>query len=339
MSADFKCDICGAIFERKEQLGEHHARHNIGAAGLARITLPAPLLKWVGGKSQILREVLALFPQKMNGYHEPFLGGGSVLLAFLECRARGLIETQGRVMASDVNPNLINFYRNVQTNAAILVAEAAKLANEFLACAISGTLNRKPATITEARTSRESYYYWIRARFNALSADERASPAASALLLFLNKTCFRGVYREGPRGYNVPYGNYKKPAIFDEAHIMWISSLIKDVEFSCSTFSDAIERAHPGDFMYLDPPYASEDESTFTSYTLGGFQRDDHKKLFEMCAHLSERNIMMLMSNAATKLVTDAFPAPEFRMKVISCRRAIHSKKPNARANEVLVTN
>ena len=295
-------------------------------------------MKWVGGKTQIINDVIALFPKEMNNYHEPFLGGGSVLLALLSHKNNGTIKVSGKIYASDLNSNLIGLYRNVQSNPNGLIIEVKKLSEEFAKCNET-VVNRKASTIEEALTSPESYYFWIRSRFNALSKEERTSLGASAMLLFMNKTCFRGVYRKGPKGFNVPFGNYKNPSILDEDHIKLVSTLVKDVVFTNCSFSDSLTNVISDDFVYLDPPYAPENDTSFVSYTSDGFNLDNHKMLFKLCADMNAKNVKMLMSNAEVKLVKDAFPSPSYTTKIISCRRAIHSKKPDARTNEILITN
>jgi DNA adenine methylase len=294
-----------------------------------------PFLKWVGGKTQILEEVLALFPS-MKNYHEPFVGGGSVLLGLLSAVAEGKITMTGKVFASDLNPTLIGLYRNVQSRPAELVA-AVKLLTADLALSTGSVVNRKPTTIEEARTSAESYYYWIRSRFNTAGMD-RTSVSASAMFLFLNKTCFRGLWREGPRGFNVPCGHYKNPTIIDEAHILAVSVLIKDVVFVCQPFAASLAATQPGDFVYLDPPYAPESATSFVGYTTEGFDLEMHKTLFNMTKELAPRGVRILMSNADVALVKDAFPAGPYQTKIVSCRRAIHSKEPGTQTNEVLIT-
>jgi len=298
----------------------------------------SPFLKWVGGKTQIIDDVMKLFPPTMKNYHEPFLGGGSVLLALLSHVKAGKIKLTGKVYASDLNANIINLYKIVQSNPEDLITETHAIISIY--APLKGTtINRKPKTLGEALTSQESYYYWIRAQFNALSGTDRQTAKAAAMCLFLNKTCFRGVYRDGPNGFNVPFGHYTNPSIMDDAHIREVSTLIRNVIFKSQSFSDSISNAKKGDFVYLDPPYAPETDTSFVGYTGDGFGLDHHSLLFRTCAEMKAKNVKMLMSNADVKLVRDAFPSPAFQTHTIQARRAINSKKPQSTTTEVLITN
>jgi DNA adenine methylase len=276
-----------------------------------------------------------MFPREIqHDYHELFLGGGSVLLALLSSSTKTV---HGKVYASDLNPNLIGLYKNIQINVDALIQDVNVLIQEFSECKDS-VVNRKPNSLEEAMMSRESYYYWIRKLFNSLSDEERTSSEASAMFLFLNKTCFRGVYREGPNGFNVPFGNYKNPSIIDENNLRKVSQLIQNVEFTCCHFQEAFSKIKKGDFVYLDPPYAPEDSKSFVSYTSKGFGLDEHVLLFKLCKNSESE---FLMSNSDVKLVRDSFFSvkKEYTTQIISCRRAIHSKEPHSRTNEVLITN
>ena len=314
----------------------------VGVAVAVAVTASKPLLKWVGGKMQIMNDIMCGFPKEISNYHEPFIGGGSVLVSFLTNVRDGAIKLSGKVYASDVNANLISFYKNIQGRPEECIDELRKLCSEYGAIGDGGgVVNRDAKNIEEASTSKESYYYWTRARFNVLTAEERVLPKAAAMLLFLNKTCFRGLYREGPNGFNVPFGNNKNAAIIDEKNIRFVSGLIKDVIFTHCSFENnaGLAGASRGDFIYFDPPYAPETDTSFVGYNKGGFGIENHQALFRICGEMTKKCVSILMSNADVKLVKDAFPSPVYATRVISCRRAIHSKEPDSRTNEVLITN
>ena len=158
----------------------------------------------------------------------------------------------------------------------------------------------------------------------------------SALFIFLNKTCFRGMYRESSNGFNVPYGNYKTtPVIISEDDLNYISDLIKDVEFQHCSFIDSIKNCQEGDFVYLDPPYAPENANSFVGYVADGFNLETHKTLFSEIKKLDK--IKFVMSNAKVELVTDTFK--EYNCIDIIARRAINSKKPGSTTTEVIIYN
>lgn len=298
-----------------------------------------PFLKWVGGKTQIIDEVLLRFPKQINNYHEPFLGGGSVLLAFLSYVKCGQIQLVGKVYANDANANLIALYKNIQQKIDEVIFETQKLIDNFNKAKMNDKVNRNPNNLDEALNGPESYYFWIRKQFNSLSADELLSPRASSIMLFLNKTCFRGIYREGPNGFNVPFGNYKNPSIFDAEHLREISALIQNVEFSANSFEESLcKEFYENDFIYLDPPYAPETRQSFVKYTKNGFDINQHLSLFSICRDLQYRKINFLMSNSDVELIRKEFDLNDFKIESISCRRAINSKKPSSKTLEVLIT-
>ncbi|NBO72336.1 MAG: Dam family site-specific DNA-(adenine-N6)-methyltransferase [Bacteroidetes bacterium] len=297
-----------------------------------------PFLKWVGGKTQILDDVLCLYPREIQSYHEPFLGGGSVLLGLLSQIKSGKIKVNGSIYASDLNSNLIALYKNIQEHCEDLIT-VLKVRVDIFNKITGETVNRDAKTLEEASGSQESFYYFTRYMFNKMTKDERASIVGSATFIFLNKTCFRGVYREGPSGFNVPFGHYKNPGILDEDHMRQVSSIVKDVVFTCQPFADSLAKVSSGDFVYLDPPYAPENDKSFVGYTVDGFGLKEHQSLFKGISDLHTKGLKVLMSNADVKLVKDAFPEPVYKTKIVSCRRAINSKDPAAKTNEVLIRN
>jgi DNA adenine methylase len=291
-----------------------------------------PFLKWVGGKTQILDKVLASFPRKISNYYEPFLGGGSVLLGVLSSPD---IVIHGEIYASDANPFLIGLYTHLQQTPEKLIDELKQLCSQYEDCPPNG-----PVNLVDATTSQESFYYWTRKRLNGCHKGNIVSIETSAMFLFLNKTCFRGLYREGPHGFNVPFGHYKHPTIFDEDHLRSVSELIQGVHFSCSSFGLALSSITCDDFVYLDPPYAPECESSFVKYSADGFGADCHKELFDWCRKqaIGGTGASFVMSNADVEFVKKEFRLPGVDTRVLSCRRAIHSTKPDARTNEVIIS-
>lgn len=294
--------------------------------------LQKPFLKWVGGKTQIINDIISVIPPKIENYHELFLGGGSVLLAVLSLQKENKLEIKGNIYASDKNPVLINVYKHIQNNKDELYKFIKKYFEEY--DKVKGTeINRKPLTIEQAKTSKESYYYYIRDKYNKI---DKNTIECSALFIFINKTCFRGMYREGPNGFNVPYGHYKKtPSYVSETDLNNISELIKNVKFEHNSFEDSIKNVKKGDFVYLDPPYAPENKKSFVGYNSDGFNLDTHKLLFNEIKKLVK--IKFVMSNAKVKLVTETFQ--NYKSKDIIARRAINSKKPGSTTTEVIIYN
>jgi DNA adenine methylase len=299
-----------------------------------------PLLKWVGGKTQILSDVFDKFPKEFKNYYEPFIGGGSVLIELLQKIERNELTCHGRIYASDLNPRLISFYKHVQTNPKELWIHVEKFKQDIERCKNPTDpeyrINRNPSSLEEAFTSKESLYFWHRKQYNNMDVE---SVTAAALFLTLNKTCFRGIYREGPRGFNVPYGNYKNTNICDESTIMEMSKLFCDVEFRCRSFEDALNEVDDGDFVYMDPPYVPENDTSFVQYTKHGFDIKKHEELFGIIRSMTDKKVKVLMSNSDVKLVRDSFVNAAYSIDTLCCKRAINSKKPQSTTNEVLIKN
>jgi len=290
-----------------------------------------PFLKWIGGKTQIIESIIDKFPKKMNNYHEIFLGGGSVLLALLTLVNDNKIAIKGNINAYDINKNLIYVYKNIQDNLEEVLKELTILKEEYKG--LTGEeIIRKPKNEEEAKSSKESYYYWCRTVFNFM---KKYTPKHSAYFIFLNKIGFRGMYREGPNGFNVPFGHYKKvPEIFNKDQLYKIQSLIKNVNFYSLGFENSLENVDIGDYVYLDPPYAKENKKSFVGYNKQGFDLDTHIKLFSMVKNLK---VKFLMSNSDVPLVTKTFV--DYQILKIEARRAINSKNPGSKTMEVIISH
>jgi DNA adenine methylase len=301
-----------------------------------KIHIPKPILKWVGGKTQIIDKLIANFPVEINNYRETFLGGGSVLLTLLSYIKNGIIKIHGNVYAYDLNEPLIYIYKNIQNNHNELYQQVQDIIREFNECG-DGELNRKPANIEEAKELKENYYYWIRSEYNKLG--EKNSILGSAMFIFLNKTCFRGIFRVGPNGFNVPFGHYKNPEIINKTHLDEIHDLIQNVIFECCDFNTSLTIVEPNDFVYLDPPYAPETDKSFVGYTENGFNLDHHNQLFKLIHGLTDTNKKIMLSNADVELVRENFTNKKYNTISILCKRSINSKNPDAKAKEVIIKN
>lgn len=263
-----------------------------------------PLLKWVGGKSKIVRDIINSFPKKMNDYHEPFLGGGSVLFAILASD----IVIDGLIKASDINPHLINFYISVRDDPYKLSEELRHLVDD--------PKNETP----------EAYYYYLRERFN-----KAPSPA---LFLFLNRTCFKGLYRESKRGFNAAYGHYKKPLFPSYKQILETSKLIQRVQFEHQDYERSISCVKKGDFVYLDPPYVPLSKTaSFVNYVADGFV--NHARLFTTCKNLP---CSFVMSNSDSEVVLKTFPETMYKIVKIPWKRSLRPGAKDFKVNEVIIS-
>jgi len=261
------------------------------------------------------------------------------MIAILEKLNKGDIAINGNIIVNDLNAGLINFYKSIQNNPVELFEEINKLLAEYAKCTIvdnnSVIINRKADTQAEAVKCTENYYYWKRQRFNTI---DKTSLEYCALFWFINKTCFRGMYREGPNGYNVPFGHYKTPPSIDKKSVISISNLIKNVIFVNKNYTDFIKdyTVTPSDFIYYDPPYAPENSNSFVGYNKEGFTLENHKELFTSIKTTPAR---FLMSNAKVELVVNKFNNPEYTIAEIECKRHINAKNPGSKTMEVLITN
>jgi DNA adenine methylase len=305
-------------------------------AGISAINMATvPPLKWVGGKTQLLKEVLDAFPPAITSYHEPFVGGGSVLLEVLQRVGGGTLTVSGGFYASDSNERLIWLYRHIQRSPVWLARNVNELADTYASIELLRG-RRDAASEADALESREAYYYWLRRRFNASSPD---SLEGSAMFLVINRLCFRGLYRVGPNGFNVPFGHYAtRPAVPTLARMLALSQLLASVEFTVADFGAACSRAvDSGDLVYLDPPYVPVSATSFVSYTDGGFPAASHKRLLNLLRELPERGVTAIMSNSVAPVVLQACDGLDVRE--VTAKRRVNSKAPGSTAQEVIVVS
>ena len=276
-------------------------------------TVQKPLIKWVGGKHKLLHHLLTKFPTTINNYHELFLGGGSVLLGVLSAQENKKITIKGKLYAYDSNPVLIGFYKAIQSNWKELYDTIMKIKK------------------AGEKVDDKEYYYYIRQLYN--SRDD-IDMARIAEFVYLNKTCFRGIFRLNKSGgFNVPHGNYKNPKIADPIEFEKVSKSIQNVEFICSDFEDVNIRSKK-DFVYMDPPYVPEKKDSFVAYDKVGFTEEKHNALFDKCIKMKCK---WMMSNSNTEPVREKLK--KFNIVKIDARRAINSKNPAAKTKEVVVYN
>ena len=328
------CEKCNKQFSSKARFEIHNKRKTPCTKQISNKKVQKPILKWVGGKTQMIDKIMEKIPKEFNNYHELFIGGASVLLAVLSLQKQNKINIRGKIYAYDINNILIHFYKNLQQHKDELYEIFESILQEYNKIE-ANKINRNPNSIEEAMSSKESYYYWIRSKFNNM--QDKESIECSAMFLFINKTCFRGMYREGPNGFNIPYGHYKTSPNINKDEIDAVSDLIQNVEFIHKSFVDSIECINEYDFVYLDPPYVPENSKSFVGYVQDGFDEEMHKKLFENIKQLNQKNIKFLLSNSNTQMVREYFE--EFNIEEIVARRAINSKNPESTTIEVLIHN
>lgn len=271
--------------------------------------LVTPIVKWAGGKRQLLPEIRKYIPEEIGTYYEPFVGGGAVLFDLQPKKA----------VVNDINSELINLYQVVKDNVEELIEDLSKHKNEA------------------------DYYYDIRAldrdedSFEKLSDVERASR-----IHFLNKTCFNGLFRVNLAGqFNTPFGKYKNPNIINAENLKAVSQYFNysEIEFRRTDFEMALDGIKEGDFVYFDPPYDPISESSsFTGYAAGGFGRDEQKRLKLLCDKLDSIGVKFLLSNSSTRFILDLYDG--YNIELIQARRLVNSDaNGRGEVDEVLVRN
>jgi DNA adenine methylase len=267
---------------------------------------PQPFVKWAGGKSQLLSQMSGFLPHHFDLYFEPFVGGGAV---FFHLRPR-------RAVISDANFELINAYRIIRDDLDSIIAELDEL--------------------QEKRISRRLYELHRKKNPDKLSKVERA-----ARFIFLNKTCYNGLYRVNRKGdFNVPFGKYSRmPKLYEGANLTEIRKILGSTEIEYAGYETALGRASEGDFVYLDPPYSPDPKSQgFTSYTKESFSEVDQSRLATRFKDSDRRGCLLMLSNSDTRHVRDLYS--EFTIERLKAGRMINCiGSERTGYNELLILN
>lgn len=286
-----------------------------------------PILKWAGGKGQLLEELYARFPASYDRYHEPFFGGGALFF--------DLEPADGTI--NDTNTRLINFYRQVRDNPADLIARCREFEHPE---------SDPDETLDYARANHKgkeikNYYYQQRARFNKRPYGEEFDELEeAALLLYLNRTCYNGLYRENSSGgFNVPIGRYANPDWVRAEEIREASEVLEDVEIYNEDFEYILEVASEDDLVYFDPPYEPMSATAyFTDYSAEGFGKQDQERLLETARELDRRGVFVILSNSG--VMYEMYDDAGFYVEVEGATRAINSDADNrGEVDEIIATN
>lgn len=271
--------------------------------------LVLPVVKWAGGKRQLLDEITPLLPRRISTYCEPFLGGGAVLFSIQPSKA----------IVNDLNGDLIAAYETIRDDLEALIEDLRKHENT------------------------SEYFYALRDLdrdkevYQSMSKVERASR-----LLYLNKTCFNGLFRVNSLGeFNSPFGHYKNPNIVNEPVLRAVSKYFNggNILFYSEDFADTLARVQKGGFVYLDPPYDPvSDTAHFTGYYKGGFDRSEQIRLKKCCDELTERGVKFMLSNSATDFIKELYS--DYNITIVKAKRAINADATKRGAiEEVLIRN
>ena len=269
-----------------------------------------PILKWVGGKRQLLNEIKKYIPEKINTYFEPFIGGAAVLLELEPKKA----------VINDVNLELSNLYKVVKEKHKELIKELE---------------NHK-------KNHSEDYYYKIRKWDREEDYKKKSDIEKAARFIYLNKTCFNGLWRVNSKGQNnVPSGKYKNPNILDKERIEELHKYLKDndIKILNGDFEECVKNAEEGDFVYFDPPYMPLSKtSNFTDYSTDGFDEKDQIRLKKICDELNKKKVKFLLSNSNCDFIKDLYK--DYNIEIVNATRMINSdatKRGNV--EEVLIKN
>jgi DNA adenine methylase len=284
------------------------ARAPAAIAPVAALSSTTPFLKWVGGKGKLRHALAALLPPgvALMRHVEPFVGGGALFFARAPARA----------LLCDINPDLIATYQAVRDDVQAVLAHLRRL----------------------SRSHDETTFYAQRKRYNARSHKNAAERAAQ--FIYLNKTCFNGLYRVNRRGeFNVPMGRYANPNIADAETLLRASQALASTELRCTPFQSLLSEARPGDFIYFDPPYEPVSRTAnFTSYARDGFTQENQVQLRDVFRELDRRGAKLMLSNSDVPFIRDLYRGYPIE-RVMAPRAVSCDAKARGPVSEVVVRN
>ena len=268
----------------------------------------SPVLKWAGGKTQLLGQIAGSMPSEYNNYYEPFIGGAALLLNVQPKKAH----------INDVNEQLINMYLQLRDNADAVIKKIETL---------------------DKTTCDKDFYFSTRDAYNEKIKNRELDAQCAALMIWINKHCFNGLYRVNSKGlFNVPYNNKTSGTSIVKENLRGISEYLKTVDISCGDFEAACSSVKKNDFVYFDSPYLPESKTAdFTSYTKDGFTMEDHIRLAELFKKLSNKGAHIMLSNNDVPLVYELYAG--FNISNVDARRFINCDANNRKGKEVIITN
>ena len=252
---------------------------------------PKPFVKWAGGKTRLLPQLIKMVPPQYDAYYEPFVGGGALFFALQPKQAH----------LNDINQTLMLAYRLIQKESGYVIAALGGMEyNYYHSTQEDGFTNHN------SLEQKSNDYYLRRDQFNSI---EGTTLHKAILLLFLNKTCFNGMYRENSQGkFNVPFGKYENPKIVDAANLRLVHDALQSVTLTSVDYREAVASAGPDDFVYLDPPYHPLNETAqFTQYSADGFTLEDQTRLRDLVNDLTQRGCKVMASNSNTPFIRDLY--------------------------------
>lgn len=276
---------------------------------------PKPFLKWAGGKSQLLAQLEELLPENFNNYIEPMVGGGAVFFHLYNSK-----RIAGAILV-DINRELISCYEVIKNDVENLIAMLKNLKKKY---------ESKP----------KETYYGIRKWDRRKDYKDRTKVEKVARTIFLNKTCYNGLYRVNKKGqFNTPMGKYKNPRICDEDNLRKVNSALRKVNLVCDDFEKTVQLAKPGDFIYFDPPYYPISETAyFTSYSKEDFGKEEQIRLKEVFSNLSDKSCKVMLSNSDTSFIKKLYS--DFNIHKVHAKRHINSNSDGrGKISEIVVTN